>query len=66
LHFRKFEQQRKVPKENKASRLTKYNRGRESTMSFDNTTKQIHIIDSDGYGTLKNWEKNSRPPQLEN
>jgi hypothetical protein len=48
LHFRKLEQQRKVPKENKASRLTKYNRGRENTMSFDNTTKQIHNIDSDG------------------
>jgi hypothetical protein len=47
-HFCKLEQQRKVPKENEASRLTKYNRDRENTMSFNITTKQIHNIDSDG------------------
>jgi hypothetical protein len=39
LHFHKLEQQRKVPKENEASRPIKYNRGRESTMSVNNTTK---------------------------
>jgi methylphosphotriester-DNA--protein-cysteine methyltransferase len=39
LHFRKLEQPRKVLKENEASRPTKYNRGMESTMSFNNTTK---------------------------
>jgi hypothetical protein len=53
LHLCKLEQQRDVPKENEASRPTKYNRGRESTMRFDNTTKQLHSIDSDGCGTLK-------------
>jgi hypothetical protein len=60
LHFCKLEQQRKVPKENEASRSTKYNRGRESTMKFDNATKQIHIINSDGYGPLKNRAFNTR------
>jgi hypothetical protein len=50
LHFCKLEQQRKVPNENEASRPVKYNISRESTMSFDNATKQIHIIDSDGCG----------------
>jgi hypothetical protein len=60
LHFCKLEQQRKVPKENEASRSTKYNRGRESTMKFDNATKQIHIINSDGCGPLKNRAFNTR------
>jgi hypothetical protein len=54
LQFRKLEQERKVPKVNKASRPTKYNRGRENTMSFDNTTKQIHNIDPYGCGPPKN------------
>jgi hypothetical protein len=66
LHFCKLEQQRKVLKENEASRPTKYNRGKESTISFNNTTKQVHNIDSDGYGPPKNWEKNFKPLQLEN
>jgi hypothetical protein len=48
LHFHKLEQQRKVPKENEASRPNKFNRGRKSTMSFDNTTKMIHSTDLDG------------------
>jgi hypothetical protein len=33
LHFQKLEQHKKVPKENEASRPTKYNRARESTIS---------------------------------
>jgi hypothetical protein len=39
LHFRKLDQQRKVPKESEASRLTEYNKSREGTLSFDNATK---------------------------
>jgi hypothetical protein len=66
LHFRKFEEQRKVPKENEASRPTKYSRGKANTMSFDNATKQIHSIDSDGCGPTENWEKNFEPLHLEN
>jgi hypothetical protein len=54
LHFCKLEQQRKVSKENEASRPTMYNRGRESTMNFNNATKQIHIINFDGCGPLEN------------
>jgi hypothetical protein len=61
LHFHKLEQQRKIPKENKASRPTKYYRGRESTITFDNTTKEVHIIDSEGSRSPKNWEKNFAP-----
>jgi hypothetical protein len=66
LHFHKLKQQRKAAKENRASRPTKYDRGRESTMSFDNTTKQIDNTDSDGCGPLENWKKNFRPSQPEN
>jgi hypothetical protein len=44
---------------------TKYNKSRESTMSFDNAHKQIHNIDSDRCGPPENWEKNFRPPQPE-
>jgi hypothetical protein len=66
LHFRKLDQQRKVPKENEASRSTKYNKSRESTMSFDDVTKQIHSTDSDGCGPLENWEKHFGPPEPEN
>jgi hypothetical protein len=54
LHFRKLDQQRKVPKESEASRPTKYNKIKEGTLSFDNTTKQVHSIDSDGCGPPKN------------
>jgi hypothetical protein len=54
LYFHKLEQQRNVPKENEASRPTKYNRGRENTTSFINTTKQIHNIDFDVCGPPKN------------
>jgi hypothetical protein len=45
---------RKGPKESEASRPTKYNKSRESTMSFDNATKQIHSIDLDGCGPPEN------------
>jgi hypothetical protein len=57
-HFYKLEQQRKVPKENEASRSTKYNKVRENTMIFNNATKQIQSIDS---GHRKKWEKNFGP-----
>jgi hypothetical protein len=50
LHFCKLDKQRKVPKENEVSRPTKYNKGRESTMNFGTSHKQIHNIDSDGCG----------------
>jgi hypothetical protein len=66
LHFHNLDQQRKVSKENEASRLTKCNKSREGTMSFKNAHKQIHIIDLDGCGPPENWEKNFRPPQLDN
>jgi hypothetical protein len=46
----------------KASRPTDYNIGRESTMSFDNTSKQIHNIDFNECGSLENWEKTFAPP----
>jgi hypothetical protein len=54
LHFRKLDQQRKVPKDNEASRPTKYSKSRDSSMSFDNAHKQIHYIDSDGRGLPEN------------
>jgi hypothetical protein len=54
---------------------TKYNRGRESTMRFDNTTKQIHNVDSDGckpleieekiFGSLRNQKMETKPSTLE-
>jgi hypothetical protein len=66
IHFRKLDQKRKVPKENKASRPTKYNKSREVTMSFKNAHEQIHIIYPDGCGPPENWEKNFGPPQLNN
>jgi hypothetical protein len=62
LHFRKLEQQRKVSKENEASRPTKYNRGRENIILFDNTTKQFHIIDSDGCRPPEKLEEKLRAP----
>jgi hypothetical protein len=66
LHFRKLDQQKKVPRENEASRPAKYNKSRESTISFDNVTKQIHSIDLDGCGPPESWEKYFGPLQLEN
>jgi hypothetical protein len=66
LHFSKLDQQRKVPKENRASRPTKYSKSRESTMSFDDAYKQIHNINSDGCGPPENWEKIFEPLQQEN
>jgi hypothetical protein len=63
LHFQKLEQQRKIPKEKEASRRTKYNRGSHNTSNFDNTTKHVNNIDSDGCEPLKNWEKFFGPPQ---
>jgi hypothetical protein len=42
-----------------------YNRGRQSTISFDNTTKQVNSTNSDGCGHPENWEKNFGPPQPE-
>jgi hypothetical protein len=66
LHFGKLDQERKVSKESEASRPTKYNKRRESTMTFDNVTKQIHSIDLDGCGPLENWKTNFGPLQHEN
>jgi hypothetical protein len=66
LYFRKLDQQRNVPKENEASRLTNYNKSRKSIMCFNNVTKQIHSIDSDGCGPPKIWETNFGPPRPEN
>jgi hypothetical protein len=48
LHFQKLEQQRKIPKENKASRPTCYNRNRPNNNSYDSNLKHVNIIDSDG------------------
>jgi hypothetical protein len=57
LHFHKLEKQRKVHKENEASRPNKYSRGRGIIMSFDNTIKEIHSIDSNGCGPQKTGRK---------
>jgi hypothetical protein len=54
LHFRKLDQQRKVPKLNEASRPSRYNNSRESTMMFNSAHKQIHKIDSDRSGQPEN------------
>jgi hypothetical protein len=35
-------------------------------MSFDKTTKQVYIINSDGCPLPENWKKKFDPPQLEN
>jgi hypothetical protein len=35
-------------------------------MSFNNATKQIHSIDSDGCGPPENWKKIFGHPQPEN
>jgi hypothetical protein len=66
LYFRKLDQQRKDPKENESSKPTKYSKSRESITNFDIPHMQIHIIDSDGCGPPKNWEKIFGPPQPEN
>jgi hypothetical protein len=60
LHFQRHEQQRKIPKDNKALRPTKYNRGRENTIRFGNRTKQIHNIDSDGCAPPPPTKKSGR------
>jgi hypothetical protein len=57
LHFCKIDQQRKAPRVNEASRSTKYNKSRESMLSFDNAHKHIHNINSDGCEPRENWEK---------
>jgi hypothetical protein len=58
LHFRKLDQQSKVPKGSEGSRPTKYNKSRGSIMNFDTSQKQIHSISSDRCGPPENWEKN--------
>jgi hypothetical protein len=65
LHFRKLGQQTKIVNENESSRPTKYSKSRENTSNFGTIHKQVHTIDSDGCGPLKNWEKIFRPPRLE-
>jgi hypothetical protein len=62
LHFHKLGQQRKTINENESSRPAKYNKSKESTLSFDTSHKQVHNIDSDGCGPSENWEKNFRLP----
>jgi hypothetical protein len=64
-HFRKLDQQRKVTSENKGSRSFNYTINKEGEASFDIACKQVHIIDSDGYGPPENWDKNFRPPWQE-
>jgi hypothetical protein len=54
LHFRELGQQRNTPNENEGSRAAKYNKSRESTLSFDTSHKQVHNIDSDGCGPPEN------------
>jgi hypothetical protein len=56
LHFRKLEQQRKTPKHDDVPKPPRYN---DNQCSYP---KQVHNIDSDGCGLLKNWEKNFGPP----
>jgi hypothetical protein len=63
LHFRKLDQQRKVSNESESSRPTKYVTSRENVMGFEASHKQVHNIDSDGWGPPENWEKNYGPPQ---
>jgi hypothetical protein len=65
LHFCKLGQQRKAANENKSSRPFKYSKGKEGAPTFDATHKQVHSINSDGCGPLKNWEKKFRPPRQE-
>jgi hypothetical protein len=65
LHFRKLGQQRKTINENEGSRPAKYSKSRESASNFETTHKQVHSIDSDGCGPLKNWKKFFRPLHLE-
>jgi hypothetical protein len=57
LHFHQLDQQKKVPKENEASRPTKYDKSRDGTMSFENAHKKILNIKSDRCGLPENWEK---------
>jgi hypothetical protein len=61
LHFRKLEQQRKVPKHDKSSRPACYNDNR----PYNNYPKHVKNIDSDGCGPLKIWKKNFGPPPQE-
>jgi hypothetical protein len=59
LHFWKLEQQCKVPKYDEASRPTRYYVNKPHHNSYP---KHVNIINSDGCGTLENWENNFRPP----
>jgi hypothetical protein len=65
LHFCKLGKQRKAANENKSSRQFKYNKGKKGAPTFNATHKQVHSIDSNGYGPPKNWEKNFRPARQE-
>jgi hypothetical protein len=61
LHFRKLEKQRKAPKNDEATRPTRYN---DNQCGYP---KLVHNIDSDGYGPPEDWEKNfGTPPQERN
>jgi hypothetical protein len=57
-----MDQQRKATSENEGSRPFKYTRNKEGAASFDIARMQVHIIDSDGCGPPKNWDKNFRHP----
>jgi hypothetical protein len=56
LHLRKLEQQRKAPKDEEALGPTRYSNNQCIY------PKQVHNIDSDGYGPPKNWKKIFGPP----
>jgi hypothetical protein len=58
-HIRKLEQQRKISKLDEAPRPLCYN---DNQCSYP---KPMHSIDSDGCGSLENWEKNFGPPPQE-
>jgi hypothetical protein len=57
-HFRKLEQHRKVAKLDEAPRPC-------YSDNQCNYPKPVHNIDSDGYGSPENWEKNFRGPSQE-
>jgi hypothetical protein len=64
LHFHKLEQQRKVLKENEASRPTKYNRGTPWALTKQ-PSKFTSLTPMDA-PPPENWKKKFDPPQLEN
>jgi hypothetical protein len=58
--FCKLKQQRKAPKDAKASRPAHYNDSRQHIYP-----KHVNNIDFDGCEPPKNWEKNVGPPSQE-